>query len=198
MADHSQDLVSLHRLAGEWFELVAAQIPGDGWDRPTPCPEWDVRDLVNHVVSENLWVVPLMEGKTVDEVGDIYEGDMLGDHPVGAYAHSFEAADQAISEPGAIGRSVTVSYGTVPAEKFVGHRFVDLVVHGWDLAAAIGADRTLEAGLAAATWAEVEPQIEFLGSSSLFGEPERLGDDATTQDRILAATGRDPDWRAAR
>lgn len=193
--DHdSLELVLLHRLAGEWFELMVSQVTPDQWNAPTPCEEWRVRDLVNHVVAENLWVPPLMSGNSPEDIGDTLEGDVLGDEPVIAYAHSFEAADAAISQEGALQREVTVSYGTVPSSAFVGHRFMDLVLHGWDLAVAIGADREMETGLAAATWAEVEPQIEFLEASGLFGEPRILGDEVSAQERLLAATGRDPDW----
>ena len=49
----------------------------------TPCTEWDVRALVNHVLGEIRWAVPLFAGSTIAEVGDRFDGDLLGDDPVG-------------------------------------------------------------------------------------------------------------------
>ena len=50
-------------------------------EESTPCETFDVRGLLNHVVSGNLWVEPLVSGKTIDEVGDRYDGDVVGDDP---------------------------------------------------------------------------------------------------------------------
>ena len=41
---------------------------GDRWSSPTPNDEWDVRALENHVTSELVWMPPMFDGKTVDDV----------------------------------------------------------------------------------------------------------------------------------
>ena len=189
-----QGVVELHRFAGEELALLVGGMDRTAWSAPTPCEAWDVRALVNHVTAENLWVPELLAGRSVEEVGDRFDGDVLGDEPVTACTHAIEVADAAVSAPGALDGEVTVSYGAVPAATFIGHRFVDLVVHGWDLAAATGQERDLHPGLLAALWAEVEPQLEFFQASGLFGTPAAVSDDAPLQDRVLTALGRDPAW----
>ena len=49
------------------------------WHDETPCSEWDVRALIHHVFDEQLWTGPLFEGLTIGEVGDRFEGDLMGD-----------------------------------------------------------------------------------------------------------------------
>ena len=67
------DIVTLHRRAVEdWQAKVDAVADGD-WGNPTTCSDWTVRDLVNHVVGEELWLVPLLGGATINEVGDRFE-----------------------------------------------------------------------------------------------------------------------------
>ena len=48
---------------------------------PPRAREWNVRELVNHVVGEDAWTVPLMRGATIAEVGDSLDGDLLGERP---------------------------------------------------------------------------------------------------------------------
>jgi len=60
-----------------------AAIENDQWLDPTPCAEWSVRELVNHVVAEELWAAPLLRGATVLEVGSQFDGDVLGEDPLG-------------------------------------------------------------------------------------------------------------------
>jgi uncharacterized protein (TIGR03086 family) len=67
-------------------------VPPDGWTAPTPCTEWTVRDLVNHLVGEHLWAPHLLRGETVEQVGDRYEGDVLGKDPVAAWDAAAEAS----------------------------------------------------------------------------------------------------------
>jgi len=76
-----RDLVELHRQALDAFGERVRGVSDVAWRQPTPCSEWDVRALVNHVVVENLWIPPLLAGKRIEDVTDIAEGDVLGDEP---------------------------------------------------------------------------------------------------------------------
>ncbi|WP_238449377.1 maleylpyruvate isomerase family mycothiol-dependent enzyme [Micromonospora sp. 4G55] len=77
------DLLETYRRSlAEFVDRVEQVAPGQ-WSDPTPCPDWDVRALVNHVVTEDRWTAPLLAGRTVEEIGDRFEGDQLGDDPIG-------------------------------------------------------------------------------------------------------------------
>ena len=117
---------------------------GDQWAAPTPCPDWDVRALVNHIVGEDLWTVPLMEGATIEEVGDRFDGDLLGDDPVAAARGAADAATIATGSGVVAGRTVHLSFGDTPAEEYAYQLAADHLVHGWDLAAAVGGDRQFD------------------------------------------------------
>ena len=52
-----------HRTVECWADRVNA-VTDDQWDAATPCRDWTVRGLVNHVVGEDLWTKPLVEGRT--------------------------------------------------------------------------------------------------------------------------------------
>ena len=71
---------------------------------PSVCDEWDVRALVNHIVSGNLWVPELVGGKSIADVGDRLDGDVLGDDPVAAYDASADGRRRRRSGPGGDGR----------------------------------------------------------------------------------------------
>src|SRR5829696_6235060 len=95
------DQAALHRRAVEEFDARVRAVGDDQWELPTPCSDWNVRQLVNHLVYENRWTVPLMGGSTIAEVGDRYEGDLLGDDPKGAWAESSAEAVAAVRADGA-------------------------------------------------------------------------------------------------
>ena len=79
------------RTVDGWADLVG-RVGADQWSLPTPCEDWTVRDLVNHVTGESLWAVPLVDGQTIEEVGDRFDGDVLGGDPV---ATALAAAEEA-------------------------------------------------------------------------------------------------------
>jgi uncharacterized protein (TIGR03086 family) len=167
-------------------------ITPDQWARPTPCAGWDVRTLLNHLVTGNWWAVELGSGRTIDDVGDRLDGDILGDDPAAAYDESVPPAKAIFLAPGALDAPCAVSYGPVPGSVYAGHRFIDVVVHGWDLAAATGQDATLDPRLVDVCFEVIEPQAEMLLGSGAFGtraEPAP-GDDA--QARLLRLLGRQP------
>ena len=119
MAGGPRDTVDLHRRAVTEFGRRVEAVPQDGWHRSTPCGDWDVRALVNHLVNENRWTPPLMRGSTIEEVGDRFDGDLLGDDPKGAWADASRAAVESVAERGALERTVHLSFGDSPAEEYV-------------------------------------------------------------------------------
>lgn len=152
-----------------------------------------MRDLVNHVVVGNLWAAELASGSTIEAVGDRFDGDQLGVDAVGAFDASAEVAAAAFEAPGALDAPCAVSYGPVPGSVYAGHRLIDVLVHGWDVAVATGQPAVLEADLVAACAEVIQPQIEILRASGMFGpEPDgRLPEDP--QARLLVVLGRDPE-----
>ena len=184
------DLPKVHEQALEHTGRYVADVAEGQWDDPTPDDEWDVRKLVNHIVSGNFWVTPLVTGKTIDEVGDRYDGDVLGDDPAAQYQQSGKEAAAAFNAPGAMQAMCAVSYGPVPGEIYAGHRFIDVLIHGWDLAKATGQDTILPADLVEACFEVVEPQKELLAGSGMFGSDVAVPAGADRQTELLALLGR--------
>src|SRR6188474_3269907 len=140
-------ILDLYRRSVRAFVDRADTVGPDQWGNPTPCTEWDVRALANHIVYEQRWAVPLFAGATIAEVGDQFEGDLLGDDPRAAADEATRAAYEAVSAPGAMARTVHLSFGDTPADEYAHQLFADHVVHTWDLLAATGGDRALDGEL---------------------------------------------------
>lgn len=186
------DIATLHRRALGATGSIVASIQPDQWLDPTPCDGWNVHDLVNHLVAGNRWAAELASGRTIADVGMRLEGDLLGSTPPQAYEESARAAAAAFEQPGALEASCAVSYGPVSGEVYAGHRFVDVLLHGWDLAIATAQPATLDPTLIASCWQVIEPQLAGLQSSGAFGTPTAAPADCDAQTRLLLALGRDP------
>jgi uncharacterized protein (TIGR03086 family) len=169
---------------------VVSAIPADRWLARTPCPEWDVRGLVSHLVSGNLWAAELGDGGTIEQVGDRLDGEVLGADPAAAYAASARAASDVFHRPGALDAPCAVSYGPVPGSVYAGHRLIDVLIHGWDLATATGQDTALGDDLVEACRQVAEPQIGMLRASGAFAEGRPVPPEAGAQARLLAMLGR--------
>jgi uncharacterized protein (TIGR03086 family) len=189
------DLTSLyHRTVERWADCVCA-VGDDQWTAPTPCRDWDVRALVNHLTGEDLWTVPLLGGSTIEEVGDRFDGDLLGADPAATTADAVAEAERAVAEPGALGRTVHLSFGDTPAEEYVRQLLADHLVHAWDLAVAIGADATLDPAAVSACAGWYADREELYRQAGAVGAKVTVPDGASEQDRLLGAFGRDPAWK---
>src|SRR5436309_10016792 len=173
MGDIMTGIAELHAQALDVTGRIVTGIPAGRWHAATPCEGWDTRALLNHVVSGNLWAAELAAGTTIESVGGRLDGDVLGPDPARSYATSAKAAAAAFLRPGALDAPCAVSYGPVPGSVYAGHRFIDVFIHGWDLATATGQDTTPDADRAEARLAVVEPQADLLRGSGGFGG--RLG-----------------------
>jgi uncharacterized protein (TIGR03086 family) len=189
-AETLTELPVLFDRALDEFDRRVRAVGREQWNAPTPCTDWDVRTLVNHVVGEQLWAPPILAGQTVDEVGDRFDGDVLGEDPARTCAAASADSRTAAHAPGAMDGTVHVSYGTVPAERYLAEMTLDATVHAWDLARAVGADEQLDETLVGVGLAIVEPNLELLAASGLFGEPVSVPEDSDPQVRLLALLGR--------
>jgi uncharacterized protein (TIGR03086 family) len=187
------DVTTLHARTVEEFVSRVRAVGATDWDRPTPCSDWTVRELVNHVVGEDRWTVPLLAGRTIAEVGDAYDGDLLGADPLGAAEVAGDAAVSAVAEAVPTAMKVHLSYGDEDVGEYVGQLATDHLIHAWDLAAATGGATRLDPELvgAVAEWFAEREQL-YRGAGLIADRVEVAGDDP--QDRLLAATGRAPDW----
>jgi uncharacterized protein (TIGR03086 family) len=185
------DLLEQHARALAEFDRRVQTIPDDRWDAPTACEGWDVRTLVNHLVVEQRWAPHLLAGETLEEVGDRYDGDLLGDDPVAVWRASSQEARAAFERPGALDRTVHTSMGELPAAEYTRQMTLDLAIHAWDLARGLGDDHQLDPELVGHLYRTWEPQTELLAQSGVFDPPVQVPDDADLQTKLLAVLGRD-------
>jgi len=185
-----------HRRAGAEFDRRVKQIRDDQWYGPTPCSDWNVRALVNHLVYENRWSLDLVAGKTVEEVGDRHDGDLLGENPKAAWRQSLDDSLAAFAPADTLDRTVHLSFGDFPGREYLAQLTSDLAVHAWDLAKAIGDDDALDAELVSFVWDMWSPHEDMVRGSGVFGDAVAVSDDADQQTRLLAFLGRRRDWSA--
>jgi uncharacterized protein (TIGR03086 family) len=186
---------SYRRSVERWAALVAGA--SSDWSAPTPCSEWDVRQLVNHMVYEDRWTKPLMEGKTIAEVGDAFEGDLLGDAPTENAIAAAEEALDSVETRLPQGGKVHLSYGEEDLSEYISQLLADHLIHGWDLAAATGQDRTLDPELVDAATAWFRRRQRLYQSIGAVADPPATAAGGTPQNDLLIAFGRDPDWKPA-
>lgn len=187
------DLVELHGRCGQRFAALVAGVGPEQWHDGTPCSEWDVRTLVHHLLYEQVWVPPVFEGLTIDQVGDRFDGDLLGDDASqwpGMLASSIEEAHAAVAQPGAEEQTVHLSFGDVPGREYVLQLTADLAIHAWDLARATRQDSTLDPDVVALLLPWTEANAVLLSGSGMFGQPVDAGPGATDEDRLLGLLGR--------
>ncbi|MEV5505338.1 TIGR03086 family metal-binding protein [Streptomyces orinoci] len=192
MTDSRRTLLARHREALDLFTERVRAIRPDQWRRGTPCSEWTVRDLVNHLTVEQLWVPPLLDGASIEEIGDSLSGDRLGKRPAAAWAEAAEAAHAAFAARGALGRTVELSYGPTGAEAYCSQMTADAIVHSWDLSRAIGAEERPSKALTEFAVREFGPYAGDLSESGVFGEPVPAPPDADAWEDLLARLGRRP------
>jgi uncharacterized protein (TIGR03086 family) len=185
------EVIEMYRRSIDAFGQRVMAIGEADWDRPTPCTDWSVRDLVRHLVYEELWAPPLLAGSTIAEVGDRFEGDILGDDPQAAWKEAAAAAAAAASTD-VLGRTVHLSFGDFPGGEYLGQLTADHAIHTWDLARAIAADDRLDPELVDFVLAFLAPQAQQWADAGVFAPAVPVSDDADAQTKLLALSGRRP------
>ena len=173
-------------VTGDLIDRIAA----DQWTAPTPCTEWSVRDVVNHLVGMNLVFVALFEESPMPERG----ADRLGADPAGAYRRSAAALQAAVVRPGVLERSQSTPVGVATGVERLQWRIVDLLAHGWDLVQATGVVAELPDDLVEQALTFARAQLPSQPRAGRFADPQPIRDNAPAIDRLAVFTGRPVPW----
>jgi uncharacterized protein (TIGR03086 family) len=182
---NNQDPVELYRAATERATAVADAVRPDQLQLPTPCTEWTVQQLANHLVGGTEYLLAAAEGRE----------PMM---PTGATASDYRRGVtevlNALRLPGAMERTCLSPLGFEwQVSEAVAGTFMDVLIHTWDLARATGQDEKLDPSLVAACAAMFLPDMPERGrEAGIIGPAVEVGEDASDQDRLLAAMGRRP------
>jgi uncharacterized protein (TIGR03086 family) len=190
MADFSHvELLELFQRAQAQFTDRVDAVAPDQWDDES-LPGWTVADLVAHLVTEQLWVPPLLAGEPVLE-GRFPEetSDLLGTDPFTGWESAADDALSAFAEDDALVRTVHLSRGPTPATAYILEMTADLTVHAWDLARATDGDTELDGELVTAALVYAE-QLPEGGIPGVIDPPLDVSATADPQTRLLARFGR--------
>jgi uncharacterized protein (TIGR03086 family) len=184
-------LLELFQRAQALFTDRVDAVEPDQWDDEA-LPGWTVGDLVAHMVSEMLWVPPLLAGEPFAE-GRFPDDtdDLLGDDPLSGWETAADGALSAFAEDDAMVRTVHLSRGPASATDYALELTADLTVHAWDLARATGGDTELDGELVTAALL-VGERLPEDGVPGMFGAPVDTSPAASPQQRLLARFGRRP------
>jgi uncharacterized protein (TIGR03086 family) len=182
-------LDALGRASAPVADLVG-RIRADQWTLPTPCTEWDVRRVVEHLVGMDLVFAAMLGDGPMPDRG----ADVLGDDPVGAFRRSAAALQEVAARPSVLARTQTTPRGPTTRPERLRWRVVDLLVHGWDLAQATGSALDVPEDLAATGLDLARAQLPTQDRAGRFADPQPVDDGAPTLDLLAAYTGRPVPW----
>ncbi|MGK5545128.1 TIGR03086 family metal-binding protein [Streptomyces sp. URMC 127] len=193
-------LLSYFDTAAEGFGERLRAVPDTCWDNPTPCTEWNVRRLVNHMVVGNRIYTALLRGGSSAEFMAHLNGDALGGDPVAAYQDAVAECGEAFRAAGALERIADYPFGPVPGRQLLGLYVVDAITHTWDLARAVRLDERLDARTvrwAVGNFAWIYHGVSespVTDSNRYYGPQTEASPAADTseQSRLLHAMGRRP------
>jgi len=175
---------------GRAFDAVAgliSNIQAGQWSAPTPCTDWTVRQVVNHLIGMNRVFAALLAGQPPPPrpPADHAEAD-----PAGAYRGSAAALLAAFGRPGVLERTYGGPLGTATGAERLQIRLYDLLAHGWDLAQATGQPADLPDDLAEQSLAFARTQLTEQARPGRFGPAQIVGEQASAIERLVAFLGR--------
>ncbi len=162
----------------------------DQLEQPTPCTEFDVRGLLNHLLGGmNMLSTAASGGKAA-----MPDGDLVGDgSEVGArYDAARNKLLEAIREPGVFDKNWEMPFGTLPGQMMAGIAFVEHTTHAWDVRKATGQETALPDDLAQEALDLVTPMDAMWRMPGVCGPAVPVPDDAPVTDRLVGFLGRQP------
>ncbi|MEO8095561.1 MAG: hypothetical protein ABI632_11605 [Pseudolysinimonas sp.] len=152
-------------------------------------PVANLRGTLALHAQDEAWVPDVIAGRTIEEVGDTWKGDLLGDDPIAAYDRLNDLATAAVNGVTDLEAVAHLSYGDLPLSVFFEHTSYFRGFQSVAIAKLIGLDWRMSDALVDALWDSVIPQVDDLRAIHVFGPEVPVPDDADKQTRLLGKTG---------
>jgi uncharacterized protein (TIGR03086 family) len=185
------DIIKLHDRALEATTAIVANVEPASFAEPTPCAEFDVRALLDHMVAGNYRWVKMAQGEPATAAPAT--GDFVQEDALTPYRESAIALSEAWADPSLLSTTVQLPFGEFPGAFALGIHTVETIVHGWDLAKATAQPTELDPDLYAVAWQNSKDIDEtFRGPGRPFGPAVTPPPGASDTDRLMAWLGRQP------
>jgi uncharacterized protein (TIGR03086 family) len=181
------DPISIFAAACDEANAVLAKVGADQWTTQSPCAEWDVRGVVNHMTGGALMVAAAVAGSDFAHVDDY-----VGTDPAASFKSAADAAVSALrADPSILGRTLKMPFGEMPGAAVAGVFANDELAHAWDVAKATGQSTDLNPMLAEGCLAAAKQMITADFRKPGFFDAETVAPEgASAADRLAAFLGR--------
>jgi uncharacterized protein (TIGR03086 family) len=174
--------------------MIVERVRASDSNKPTPDTEWSVRELAGHMLYELSWTADLVRGATMEQVGDRYDGDLIGNDLAMSWQLATVAAETAIEECD-LQAIAHLSYSDVTVEEYLREAAGDQLIHAWDLGVATGQSVQFDSAVTQAIYDHTLPRATSMYTSGLFAPPIEVSESADLQTRLLGLFGRDARWQ---
>ncbi|MBI2868097.1 MAG: TIGR03086 family protein [Chloroflexi bacterium] len=176
--------VALFETATKHARKVMTAVKPDQLAKPTPCAEWNVQQLMSHLVDATAYITHILSGQP--------EQAPSGNSPVERFDAGAASVLKEARRPGALEKTVKGPMGEMPGSAALMMGLGDIVVHGWDVAKATGQDTRIDPQLVQTCLSFYTQALPPTGIPGAFSPPAQVPANASPQDRLIAATGRRP------
>jgi uncharacterized protein (TIGR03086 family) len=173
-----------YRRVSKGFGAAVGAVTPDTWGAQSPCEQWRARDVVTHVVAGHRGVIAGARGGEPTPLG-------ADEDPRRAWEEASRVLDEIAGEPGALAKEIDGPVGKMPVGQIIG-QFVtmDLLVHTWDLARAVGADERLDEDSVRRAYETLKPMDAMIRQPNVFGPRLEPPPGADLQTEFLYFLGR--------
>ena len=177
--------VELYQAAVETTRGIIANVKPDQMESTTPCSEWNVGGLVEHMIGGAAYFGAALAGEEPQPPAS-------DSSPADSYDSLTKKVIQGAARPGAMEKKYNTPFGEMTGGEFMFGAFMDTFVHGWDLAKATGQNTSLSSDFAGIIFQGMAPMMDGMRQGGAFGAEVSVPADAKIQDKMLGMMGRQP------
>ena len=177
---------------------AVAGVPADGWQRPTPCTEWTVSQVLQHAaLDQEVWAAAVGRTEPSGE-NPFAPSGQLSTEPLAYAEAALDASAPAWSAIDEDGGPVPtpLPQGPMTPAAAAAAAALDAAIHAWDIAMATGQDSPLTSELARALTPVAQSIVEPLRQYGVYAEALEPSAAAGEAEALLCYLGRRPDWTA--